>query len=297
VSRIAAAARRAGQGWGLPLALCLMAMLSVRLAIGAGEMDLHAAGVAQAPAPAPGLVKSAVSPPAPPRVRARMVARYPHDPEAFTQGLVMADGVLYEGTGGYGRSSLRRVDLATGRVEQQLDLPSDLFGEGIAVWGEEIIQLTWTNRLGLRHRRDSFTTTGDFPLDGEGWGLTHDGRSWIKSDGSAWLRFLDPTHGREVRRVLVRDRGRPVAHLNELEYIDGEVWANIWFRDELVRIDPASGRVLGYIELAHLRPAVARGNREVVLNGIAWDQDNDRIFVTGKLWPQLFEIAVDGRVH
>lgn len=268
-------------GW----ALCLVAMLIAVAAVG-GQAIAAQADQQSDPQAAPQI---------PGRTRARVVARYPHDPTAFTQGLVIADGVLYEGTGGYGSSSLRRVDLRSGRVEQRADLPADLFGEGIAVWGDEIIQLTWTNGLGLRHQRASFVTTGRFAVAGEGWGLTHDGRHWIMSDGSAWLRFLEPADGREVHRVLVRDRGQALARLNELEYIDGEVWANIWLRDELVRIDPATGRVLGYIDLGHLRPAATRRNREAVLNGIAWDRDRDRIFVTGKLWPQVFEIAVDGR--
>lgn len=238
---------------------------------------------------ADGLVDSSA---APVRFGYRVVASFPHDPAAFTQGLLFADGVLYESTGGYGRSSLRRVDLTTGRVLAKTDLPAHLFGEGITVWGDEVIQLTWRAGLGLRYDRARLTRRGTFPVVGEGWGLTDDGTHWIQSDGSATLRWLDPRDGREVRRVQVTERGVPVPRLNELEYIDGEVWANIWLRDELIRIDPASGRVRSRVDLRDLWPTRERPHQDAVLNGIAHDPASGRLFVTGKHWPRLFEIEL-----
>ncbi len=244
----------------------------------------------------------------------RVLASWPHDPEAFTQGLVMADGELYESTGGYGRSSLRRVELTTGRVLQRRALPTALFGEGLTVWGGELVQLTWRSGRVLRYERQTFASVGEHLLAGEGWGLTHDAAAWIVSDGSATLRFLDPATGAEVRRVEVQDAGRPVAQLNELELVpvprlapgdaagtaedDGatraEVWANIWHSDRLVRIDPADGRVLGYVDLSGLWPQRLRPHREAVLNGIAYDAQDGRLLVTGKHWPRLYWIAVPG---
>jgi glutamine cyclotransferase len=245
------------------------------------------------------LVLSAISVPVvgadpAPTLTARVVAVYPHDPDAFTQGLFFADGLLYEGTGHYGRSTLRAVDPASGRVLRQAALPADLFGEGITPWGDEIIQLTWRAGRILRWSRDGFEPLGELPLAGEGWGLTDDGRHWIVSDGSATLRFLDPSDGREVRRVQVRDGARPLRRINELEYIGGEVWANLWYRDVIVRIDPADGRVLGYVDLSDLWPAMERPGRSAVLNGIAYDPADGRLFVTGKYWPRLYQIEVVG---
>lgn len=227
-----------------------------------------------------------------PTASAQIVARYPHDPDAFTQGLAFIDGELYEGTGGYGESSLRRVDLESGRVLARNDLPRRFFGEGITGWQDEIIQLTWRAGLGLRYQRASLRERGRFQVAGEGWGLTDDGRRWIMSDGSAELRFLDPETGAELGRVAVRDEGEPVRRLNELEYLRGEVWANIWFRDLLARIDPASGEVLGYVDLSGLWPEGRRRQSAQVLNGIAYEPDSGRLFVTGKRWPWLYRIAI-----
>ncbi|KAA6182845.1 glutaminyl-peptide cyclotransferase [Thiohalocapsa marina] len=238
-----------------------------------------------------GVAAAADTPPAPAPVQGyRVVASYPHDPSAFTQGLAFHDGALYESTGLYGRSTLRRVELASGRVLQQVALPDTMFGEGITVWRDEIVQLTWRAHRGLRFDRASLRQSGEFHLPGEGWGLTHDGRRWIVSDGTADLRFLDPQTQREVRRVQVQDAGRPLRRLNELEFIDGEVWANIWHDDRLVRISPADGRVLGYVDLQGLRPEGLRRHREAVLNGIAYDVDRGRLLVTGKYWPWLYHI-------
>jgi len=227
-----------------------------------------------------------------PVASAQVVARYPHDPDAFTQGLVLVDGVLYEGTGGYGESSLRRVDLETGRVLARVDLPERWFGEGIADWRDELIQLTWRAGVGLRYTRATLEPRARFAIQGEGWGLTHNGQQWIMSDGSAELRFLDPTDGRELRRVRVLDGNRPVRHLNELEFVNGEVWANVWYQDYLVRIDPADGRVLGYVDLSHLWPEDQARRHEQVLNGIAVERETGHLLVTGKRWPWLFRIEV-----
>ena len=227
-----------------------------------------------------------------PVASARIIARYPHAADAFTQGLVMADGVLYESTGGYGESSLRRVELETGRVLERVDLPAQWFGEGITDWNDELIQLTWRAGVGVRYARATLAPHTRFAITGEGWGLTHDGRQWIMSDGSAELRFLDPVDGRERKRVRVMDGDQPVPRLNELEFIDGEVWANVWYQDYLVRIDPADGRVLGYVDLSHLWPDDQRRRHEQVLNGIAVERATGHLLVTGKRWPWLFRIEV-----
>jgi glutamine cyclotransferase len=224
----------------------------------------------------------------------RIVAAYPHDPAAFTQGLAIADGRLYEGTGQYGGSSLRRVDLATGRVEKIRALNSRYFGEGIAILDGRIYQLTWQNGVAIVYDLDTFDVVKTFPYEGEGWGLTHDGTHLILSDGSAVLRYLDPGSFAVVRTIEARETGVPIVRLNELEYVAGEIWANVWYDDRIVRISPKDGTVLGWIDLAKLYPAAVRGP-EAVLNGIAYDAAADRLFVTGKNWPQLFEIELDSR--
>ena len=222
--------------------------------------------------------------------RPEVLGQYPHDPNAFTQGLAIAGGRLYEGTGRNGQSSLRRVDLESGEVVQRRNLGSRYFGEGITVMGGKVYQLTWQSHTGFVYDLESFEQLDTFYLPGEGWGLTHDGEHLIVSDGSATLRFLDPGDYSEVKRVEVRGPdGSPVSRLNELEYIDGEVWANIWYEDFILRIDPQSGAVNSVVDL---RGLYEPRSSEAVLNGIAWDQDNGRLFVTGKLWPQLFEIRV-----
>jgi glutaminyl-peptide cyclotransferase len=220
----------------------------------------------------------------------RVLNSYPHDPEAYTQGLAFdAGGNLFEGTGLWGQSSLRRVDLATGAVLQRLDLDAQYFGEGITLLGDRIIQLTWQSQTGFVYDRDSFALLQTFRYPTEGWGITHDGARLIMSDGTATLYFWDPHTLAEIGRVVVVGLDGPVPRLNELEYVNGEVWANVWLTDEIVRIDPATGRVVGVIDLAGLRPAAAAGADDV-LNGIAYDAKNGRLFVTGKRWPTLFEI-------
>ena len=222
----------------------------------------------------------------------QVVRSYPHDPKAFTQGLVYVDGHLYESTGRNGSSSIRMVDLATGRILQRYDLPADYFGEGLTDWGSNLLQLTWTTQKGFIYDRFSFTQQGSFRYKGEGWGLTHDEKNLIISDGSSFLRFLDPRSFRETRRLAVTDGGKPLKNLNELEYVRGEIYANIWQSDRIARISPRTGKVLGWIDLNGLIDKRQLGDSDAVLNGIAYDVKGDRLFVTGKLWPSLFEIRV-----
>ena len=218
----------------------------------------------------------------------RVVNEYPHDRNAFTQGLVYADGDLYEGTGRYGESTLRRVDLESGDVLRSYALEPHHFGEGIAVLGDRIYQLTWRTQTCFVYDRETFALLGTFGYPTEGWGLTTDGERLIMSDGTSKLVFRDPETFAEVGSVVVQDDDQPIPYLNELEYIDGEVWANVWRTDVIARIDPATGRVNSWINLTDL---LSRGEQRAdVLNGIAHDPATGRIFVTGKLWPRLFEI-------
>jgi len=222
----------------------------------------------------------------------RILHTYPHDPHAFTQGLVFAGGRLYESTGRNGHSSLRMVDLETGRVLQEQPVDAKYFAEGLTDWGSTLVQLTWETHVGFVYDRFSFRQLRTFSYSGEGWGLTHDRTSLILSDGTPILRFLDPATFKQVRRVTVKDRGKPVDDLNELEYVDGQIYANIWHSDRIARISPKTGKVLGWIDLSGLLPASERSEPEAVLNGIAWDAEHRRLFVTGKLWPKLFEIEL-----
>ena len=223
-----------------------------------------------------------------------VVARYSHDSNAFLQGLLFHDGKFYESTGIRGQSSLRRVQISTGRIEQQIDLDSRYFAEGLALAGDKLFQLTWQSGTGFVYRLDDFSLIDTFQYDGEGWGLTFDGEQLVMSDGTASLRFIDPENFQVQRTVVVTADGMPLDKLNELEYIDGEVWANIWYDDRVARIDPEDGHVRGWIDLSALFPAAQRP-REAVVNGIAWDPDSDRIFVTGKLWPAVFEVKFSER--
>jgi glutaminyl-peptide cyclotransferase len=222
----------------------------------------------------------------------KVVRSYPHDPEAFTQGLFFHDGFLFEGTGMRGRSSIRKVEIETGRVVQQVALPPEVFGEGITQWGDRIIGLTWTEQTAFVLDLKTFKLWRKFNYPGEGWGLTQNGRELIMSDGTAELRFLDPLTFKELRRVRVTANGRPVDQLNELEWVNGQVFANIWQTDRIARIDPKTGHVLGWIDLAGLLPPSQRTGNDDVLNGIAYDATKKRLFVTGKLWPRLFEIQL-----
>lgn len=221
----------------------------------------------------------------------RVVNTYPHDPHAFTQGLFWQDGHLYESTGQIGQSTIRRVDLETGNVLQSVDIPAGEFGEGIVNWGDQIINITWQNQIGYRWDRRTLRRLSEWRYQGEGWGLTQNGREIIMSDGSDQLRFLDPATLQERRRINVSDDGSPVDRLNELEWVNGEIYANVWMTPLIARIDPQSGRVLGWIDLTSLA-AQNSGPRDDVLNGIAYDAQRRRLFVTGKYWPHLYEIEV-----
>ena len=221
-----------------------------------------------------------------------VVNTYPHDRSAFTQGLVFEEGVLYEGTGLNGRSTLRRVELETGEVLQIHELPAQFFGEGVTVYGNDIIQLTWQSHVGFVYDRDSFELLQEFNYSTQGWGITHDGERLIMSDGTATLYFLDPETFEEIGRVGVYDNDGSVNRLNELEYVQGEIYANVWQTNCIARIDPQTGQVVGWIELKGLLTPEDRSEPVDVLNGIAYDAENARLFVTGKLWPKLFEIEL-----
>jgi glutaminyl-peptide cyclotransferase len=222
----------------------------------------------------------------------RFVHAYPHDQQAFTQGLVYIDGHLYESTGIRGQSSLREEDLETGRIVRMQLVPDQYFAEGLTDWKNTLVQLTWQSHVAFVYDRATFRLLRTFHYDGEGWGLTHDAKSLILSDGTSTLRLFDPDTFKEVRRITVKDRGRPVTYLNELEYIHGEIYANVWHSDRIARISPESGRVLGWIDLKGIMPQDQLSSKEAVLNGIAYDAAHDRLFVTGKLWPKIFEITV-----
>jgi glutamine cyclotransferase len=223
-----------------------------------------------------------------------VVNQFPHDENAFTQGLVFRDGFLYEGTGQYGESNVRKVELESGAVVKQKDLASNYFGEGITILNQQIYQLTWMSNTGFVYELDSLDTIKTFSYPTEGWGLTDDGESLIMSDGSANLYYLNPDDFSREGQLRVTLEGSPVTRINELEYINGSIYANIYMTDYIYRISPASGRVSGVIDLRGLLDdRIYLANRwEAVLNGIAYDKENDRLFVTGKLWPYLFEIQL-----
>lgn len=223
----------------------------------------------------------------------QVINTYPHDPDAFTQGLIFVDGLLYESTGiKRTPSSLRLVDLASGEVRQMVDVGEEFFGEGLVLWQDKLIQLTWQDRVAFVYDRDSFALLDTWAYETEGWGITHNGRCLIMSDGTSNLYFRDPETFSEVGRLTVQDQNGPVLLLNELEFIEGEVWANVWQTNRIVRIDPANGQVVGSIDLSGLLDPTTLSEPVDVLNGIAYDATDGRIFVTGKLWPNLFEIEL-----
>jgi len=229
----------------------------------------------------------------PPAYGYRVVNTYPHEPNAFSQGLAVADGVLYESTGQYGESSLRQIDLKSGKVLKFLPLDRRLFGEGVTVWNDRIVQLTWKSGVGFIYDRETFKRLGVFRYRGQGWGITHDGNQFIVSNGTSNLQFFDPQSFRVVKRLRVHSRGKSIAKLNELEYVNGEIYANIWGTDRIARISPRTGEVLAWIDLTGLLSREDRNaSRAGVLNGIAYDHVNNRLFVTGKDWPKLFEIQL-----
>ncbi len=223
----------------------------------------------------------------------KVVATYPHDPAAFTQGLVFAGGELYESTGLEGESTLRRVELETGRVRQRINIPEEHFAEGLALVGDALVQLTWRSGVGFVYDRKTFAKRRTFPVKTEGWGIAYDGESrLVMSDGSDRLFYMDPKTFAVTRTVRVRNGGVPVDRLNELEWVEGEIWANVWTTDRIARIAPSSGEVVGWIALDTLWPRDQRTGGADVLNGIAYDKAKRRIFVTGKKWPRLYEIAI-----
>ena len=222
----------------------------------------------------------------------KIINTFPHDREAFTQGLAFEDGVLYEGTGRNGRSELRKIELETGSVLQTRKLPDEFFGEGITVYGDNIIQLTYLSKIGFVYKKDTFELLREFNYPTAGWGITNDGKHLIMSDGTLKLYFLDPKTFEQVRQIEVYDRGISVWWLNELEYVQGQIYANIWPTERIARIVPETGRVLGWIDMKGLLTQQDYSRPVDVLNGIAYDKKNDRLFVTGKLWPKLFEIKL-----
>lgn len=222
----------------------------------------------------------------------RVINTYPHDRAAFTEGLVYDNGSLYEGTGLYGQSTLRRVDLEKGAVLLIQPLPDKYFGEGVTLFGDRLFQLTWQSNVGFVYEKGSFKLLQEFHYPTEGWGLTHDGKCLIMSDGTSTLHFIHPRTLEEVGQIEVHEGARPVTQLNELEYVQGEIYANVWRTDRIARIAPDSGQVVGWIDLTGLLTPADRAEPVDVLNGIAYDAQNDRLFVTGKLWPKLFEIEL-----
>ncbi len=222
----------------------------------------------------------------------KIVNTYPHDRNAFTQGLVFEDGILYEGTGLHGQSTLRKVELETGNILRILTLPAQFFGEGVTIHGNKLIQLTWQSNVGFVYDKESFELLREFNYPTEGWGITHDGKRLIMSDGTSTLHFLDPATFQEIGQIEVYDRNGPVTKLNELEYVQGEIYANIWKTDRIARIAPLTGQVMGWIELENILSPEDRNHRVDALNGIAYDAKNDRLFVTGKFWPKIIEIEM-----
>jgi len=230
-------------------------------------------------------------------LRARQVAyevvnSYPHDPASFTQGLLWRDGGFYESTGQYGQSKLRRLEFPSGRVLKEISLSPELFGEGLALVDSRLIQLTWKSHRGFVYELSTFRLLQEFSYDTEGWGLTYDGKNLILSDGSSDLFYFDPQTFRPVRKLPVRMNGQPIRELNELEFIDGEIWANVWQTDLILRIDPSTGQVTSFLALKGILAPSDKTGMEDVLNGIAYDAEHKRIFVTGKLWPRIFEIRI-----
>lgn len=245
--------------------------------------------------PAPAAPQAEAVPASVPIETARVIATYPHDPAAFTQGLFFHDGRLFESTGQRGESAVREVDLATGKVKREVKLPPQYFGEGSTGWRDSIVSLTWKHGTAFRWDRETFHRLGELRYAGEGWGLTQDGENLVLSDGTPELRFLDPATMAERRRVRVTWQGQPAWDINELEYVRGEILANLWHSELIVRIDPATGAIKGAIDLHEIVAAIDTPDAEAVLNGIAYDAKAGKLYVTGKRWPRLFEIALPGR--
>jgi glutamine cyclotransferase len=222
----------------------------------------------------------------------QVINTWPHDAEAYTQGLVFYDGALFESTGLHGSSSLRRVELKTGKVKKKVDVAREYFAEGMTIFRDKIFQITWQSQKGFVYDIKKLKQEGEFAYEGQGWGLTHDDHFLIMSDGTNRIRFLDPTNFQVQRTISVYDNGQPLTDLNELEYIKGEIYANIWKVDRIVRLDPATGRINAWVDMTGLHHAGNDPNSENCLNGIAYDAEGDRLFVTGKRWPSIFEVRL-----
>ena len=231
-----------------------------------------------------------------PVLSVKLIRTYPHDPHAFTQGLEYCGGYLYESTGIAGQSTLRQVALQTGAVIRKVSLPSQYFGEGLTIFHGKIYQLTWLAKKGFVYDLRTFRQIGEFPYDTEGWGLTHDETSLIMSDGTNKIRYIDPLSFRVTRTIEVYAGSEGVVNLNEMEYINGEIFANVWHSPRIARIHPRSGQVLAWIDLTSI-VSKEQHEEEAVLNGIAYDKARDRLFVTGKNWSNLFEIKVESGAH
>ncbi len=225
----------------------------------------------------------------------KVIAKYPHSTGSYTEGFFYLNGLFYEGTGMKGRSALMAIDPATGNVRQRVDLPAQYFGEGIVDWGPNLYEWTWQSHVCFVYDRFSLRLVKHFSYTGEGWGMTRTTKEIITSDGTATLRFRDPETFREKRHIVVKDDGRPVEQLNELEFIKGEIYANVWHSERIARISPKDGHVIAWVDLTGLLPESEKIDSESVLNGIAYDAVHDRIFVTGKQWPTVFEIVVARR--
>jgi len=266
--------------------------IGLGVALWAGCGDKRAAPPAGAEATAP---KSDVSGPGVPTYSYDVVNVWPHDRGAFTEGLTYLKGILLESTGLNGVSTLRKVDLQTGRVLQEVELSSEYFGEGMTVLGDRIFQLTWKNQKGFVYNLETMEVEREFSYTGEGWGLTTDGQSLIMSNGTNQIQFLDPATFQVTRTISVFSQGQPLNLLNELEYVKGEIFANIWQTQSVARIDPATGNLLGLVDFSGLLAPEDRDSHTDVLNGIAYDAGGDRLFVTGKDWPKLFEVRLKPR--
>ncbi len=263
-------------------------MRLIRAAIAAALLAVAAPPVASAPPSLASGLDAGDAPSAPVQV----VRSFPHDPNAFTQGLFFHHGRLFESTGQYGQSTLREVALDSGKVLRQVRIESQYFGEGSTDWGDDIVSLTWMNGVAFRWRLADFKRLGQLSYHTEGWGLTHDASALILSDGSSMLYFLDPATLGERRRIIVHDGRREVPQLNELEYVHGEILANVWMTDRIARIDPATGAVKGWIDCGAIVRKLHLRDPDAVLNGIAFDAESGRLFITGKDWPQLYEIKI-----
>jgi glutamine cyclotransferase len=270
----------------------MIALSTLGLVVTAGAFGACSDGEQQPAATADGMATAAPATPKTPGYTVDVVAEYPHDTAAFTQGLLWHEGRLFESTGQVGTSNIREVTLASGKVVRQQDLEEPHFGEGIVILGPTLYQITWQSGMAFTYDWKTFKRTGEFRYDGEGWGLTTDGTSIIMSNGSNVLIYRDPKTFAATKAVEVKDHGNTVPQLNELEWVKGEIWANVWQKDSIARIDPATGEVTGWIDLTGILPPLDRTGKEDVLNGIAYDAATDKIHVTGKLWPKVYEIRV-----